>query len=152
MTLGIKVNDCWFYNVHKGRWDDEDEPFSNQWAILDNELKTRNSVWIMGDFNVPADLKDEGYDLITKSGWYDAFVMAEEKDSGFTVPGKIDGWQDKDNSFTEKRIDYFFANKKHKVKSLNTVFNGKKVARPFLCSFKYWIAVCACLSSSVTRF
>lgn len=125
MTLGIKVGGRWFYNVHIGRWDDQEEPFSDQWAILDNELKVFDDVWIMGDFNAPDDLKDEGYDRILKSGWFDAYKLAQEKDNGFTIVGKIAGWEDKDDCFTNKRIDYFFANKKQNVKSLKTVFNGK---------------------------
>lgn len=125
MTLGIKVSGKWFYNVHMGRWDDKEESFSKQWSVLYNELNCLDDVWIMGDFNVPDDLKDEGYEQIIKSGWLDAYELADEKDSGFTVMGKIDGWEDKDSGFINKRIDYFFTNKNQKVKSLYTVFNGK---------------------------
>ena len=125
MVLGIKIGCNWLYNVHMGRWDDEQDPFYYQWQILNNKLKQQGNVWIIGDFNVPSDIRNEGYDHIIHSGWYDAFELAAAKDEGFTVQSKIDGWEDKEDSFTNKRIDYFFTNRKEDVKSLYTIFNGK---------------------------
>ena len=78
----------------------------------------------MGDFNSPSDVRGEGYDAVLDSGWYDTYVLAEEKDSGNTISGSIDGWKDKKDS-GEKRIDYIFTDTKRKIKSSYTVFNGK---------------------------
>lgn len=125
MALGIKVNGEWFYNLHMGRWDDETEPFYNQWKNFEKNIKKDNPVWIMGDFNSPSDIQNEGYDCVLSSQWYDTYTLAQKKDSGHTISGKIDGWNDKDAEFKNKRIDYIFTNKKREIKSSYTVFNGK---------------------------
>ena len=62
-------------------------------------------------------------DIIVKEcGWYDSFNLAKEKDSGFTVTKKIDGWKDKDIS--DKRIDYIFCNHTADVTKSTVVFDG----------------------------
>ena len=48
--------------------------------------------------------------------------MAEEKDSGMTVVGKIDGWS---NNKKDLRIDLVLANQNIKVKSSHVIFNGQ---------------------------
>lgn len=124
MVLGIEVDGQWFYNVHMGRWDDSEEPFYNQWLCLNEKAKHGFPRWLMGDFNSPSDVRGEGYDAVLNSGWHDTYILAEEKDSGNTVSGSIDGWKDK-KDFGEKRIDYIFTDTKRKIKSSYTVFNGK---------------------------
>lgn len=61
----------------------------------------------MGDFNNPYQIAGEGYDEILKSGWYDTYDLAEEKDEGITVSGLIDGWKE-NKSLKEMRIDFIF--------------------------------------------
>lgn len=114
----------WAYTVHMGWWDDEEEPFKTQWEQVEKGLKAGRAgegvktspragriatgpgpgpeakagshlVWLMGDFNSPAQVRGEGYDLIAGWGWKDTYHLAEEKDSGITVEGVIDGWRDK---------------------------------------------------------
>ncbi len=125
MALGIKVDGEWFYNVHMGRWDDEEEPFLKQFTRLNENVKKDSIVWLMGDFNAPFGYKNEGYDMITSSGFYDTYELAENKDAGYTITGKIDGWNDKKDSFKNQRIDYIFTNKKRNIKSSFVVFDGK---------------------------
>ena len=125
MALGVKTGGEFFYNVHMGRWDDAEEPFINQWVCLNKKIKSDTPIWLMGDFNSPADYKDEGYDCIISSGWYDTYTLAIAKDNGYTVTDKIDGWMDKNVSFTDKRIDYIFTNTKREIDTSYTVFNGK---------------------------
>ena len=48
----------------------------------------------MGDFNNNALLRNEGYDYIIAKGMIDTYIMAQEKDSGITVKGTIDGWRE----------------------------------------------------------
>ena len=48
----------------------------------------------MGDFNSPASVRGEGYDLVRVSGFKDTWDLAEKKDAGFTAPPKIDGWKE----------------------------------------------------------
>ena len=128
----------WFYSVHMGWWQDEEEPFEAQWKRICCHMKDRESVWLMGDFNSPAAVKEEGYELIKKSGWYDTFLSAVEKDSGITVEKVIDGWKDKidvkasdreenDNPVINgMRIDQIWSSQEVVIKSSKVIFNGKK--------------------------
>lgn len=125
MALSIEIGGEHFFNVHMGRWDDEEEPFIDQWRLLDQKAKEYKKVWLMGDFNSPCDYKGEGYDSIISSNWYDTYTLAKNKDMGYTVTGSIDGWRDKKFSFQSKRIDYIFTNKKTDISSSYTVFNGE---------------------------
>ena len=95
-------------NTHMGWWDDTEEPFSAQWKKLSESLASyKKQIFLMGDFNSPADTGNEGYHLITSSGWYDTYTLAKEKDDGFTVSGKPDGWSKE----LKARIDYIFTNR-----------------------------------------
>ena len=125
MVLGIEAGGEWFYNVHMGRWDDKEEPFYNQWTSLNKKINANTPVWIMGDFNSPADYKNEGYDLVLSSGFYDTYTLAKSKDKGYTISGRIDGWSDKKESFEKNRIDYIFTNTKREIETSYTIFNGE---------------------------
>lgn len=120
--LGIKTEKGWFFSVHMGFWEDEDS-FLNQWERLCASLPEKEKIWLMGDFNSPSHLHGEGYEHIIKSKWYDSFVLAKERDDGYTATAKIDGW----NKGSEKmRIDFIFSNFKADVKSSFTIFNGER--------------------------
>lgn len=134
-TLGIQVEDCkdWFFTVHMGWWNDEEEPFENQWECMKHTFSGPDykdgTVWLMGDFNSQADVRGEGYELILESGWNDTYQMAENKDSGITVAEEIDGWRDEDQRGEavkkEKRLDYIFCNTKRNIRSSYVICNGK---------------------------
>ena len=133
-VLGIKtVNlEDWFYTVHMGWWDDAEDPFGHQWKrFLKHLQKTSPSskIWLLGDFNSPAEVRTEGYDLIESSGFYDTYKLACKKDEGVTVKGVIDGWRDKLNNtdaFSGMRIDHIWCNQKTAVRTSNVIFNGTK--------------------------
>ena len=81
----------------------------------------------MGDFNSPAQVKHEGYDLIKESGWQDTYLLAEKKDVGNTVRGVIDGWRDKlsqEDMLEGMRIDHIWCSEMVKVRSSRTCFDG----------------------------
>ncbi|MBR5508850.1 MAG: endonuclease/exonuclease/phosphatase family protein [Lachnospiraceae bacterium] len=134
-VLGIQTqgrND-WFYTVHMGWWNDTEEPFQSQWKHLEfclKEKKASGIVWLMGDFNSPAEIRAEGYDFIHCSGWKDTYLLAKQKDDGITVAGVIDGWRDKikdSDSHTNRngmRIDHIWCSQNVPVISSNIVFNG----------------------------
>ncbi len=113
----------WFYSVHFGWWDDEDEPFQNQWKRAEHHMLSHEKVWLMGDFNSPAEVRGEGYDMILKGCWHDTFLLAERKDSGITVGHVIDGWHDKAETSAGMRIDHIWCSEKEEVKSSRVVFN-----------------------------
>lgn len=159
-VLGIRTDEGWYYTVHMGWWDDEEEPYRRQWQVLDEHLQAKkmdglNSsvqrqqdgcpVWLMGDFNSPAGVRGQGYDLVCESGWYDTYVLAAEKDCGVTVEEEIDGWRDRPvgetdenepdgtgqagNAYKGMRIDHIFCSRPEKIVRSQVVCNGRKDPR-----------------------
>ncbi|MGN0706542.1 MAG: endonuclease/exonuclease/phosphatase family protein [Faecalibacterium sp.] len=127
-TLGIQVDGEWFYTVHMGWWADEEEPFAAQWQQLERRLlskKAAGRVWLLGDFNSPAEVRGQGYDCMRGAGWQDSFLLAQKADSGVTVEGIIDGWRD---FFTEPpegmRIDQIWCSQAISVQDSRVVLNG----------------------------
>jgi len=126
-ALGVKPEGLsdWFYTVHMGWWDDEEEPFLHQWQTLHRAVSGKERVWLMGDFNAPAGVRGEGYDRIRADGWLDAWLLAEETRGGATVRGKIDGWRDRSAHPDEGvRIDHIWTNRPARVRSAQVVFDG----------------------------
>ena len=122
MAQIAKIGDKIIVNVHMGWWNDDEEPFLNQFQKLNEQLFNKEQdIFLVGDFNSPSNEKNTGYDTVLSGGWYDTYTLAEDKDDGITVSSKIDGWKDND----KKRIDYIFTNKKIPVKSSKVIFNGK---------------------------
>lgn len=123
-----KYPNSWFYSVHMGWWNDEEEPFQSQWErinlCMQEHIKDNANVWLMGDFNTPSDAENEGYELIKKSNWFDSYELALEKDDGVTVEEIIDGWHEKNECKKRMRIDYIWCSKDIEIKSSKVVFNG----------------------------
>lgn len=142
-VLGILTGDKkkeWFYSVHMGWWDDAEEPFAKQWKNLNNHLSNRKiTTWIMGDFNSPANVKKQGYDLITDSGWYDSYQLSKENDLGFTVSAAIDGWKDRITQTKAMRIDYIWCNKRIPINNSRVVFDNKNYD---IVSDHYGVMIC----------
>ena len=128
--LGILVKGQWFYSVHMGWWADDEEPFAHHWDAAAAQVKkhkdTKETVWVMGDFNSPCDRPGEGYDYIKQSGWLDTYELAEEKDDGITVGKVIDGWRDEKGRSTGMRIDYIWCSKKVRIERSEVICNDKK--------------------------
>ena len=83
--LGVKVADSndWFYTVHMGWWNDEEDPFRDQWKRFKEHLDAKNhsyNIWLLGDFNSPSEVRNEGYDLLKNSGFSDTYELAKTKD------------------------------------------------------------------------
>lgn len=128
-VIGIKVEieqqEKWFFSIHTGWWNDKEENFKEQFIKLNKELNfIKEEIYLMGDFNNPYQIKNEGYDEILKFGWSDTYNIAEEKDDGITVSGLIDGWKEHIN-MKEMRIDFIFKNNNKKVKKSRVVLNDK---------------------------
>lgn len=115
--------DGWFYSVHMGWWKDEEDPFAGQWArFVQSRGERLESAYLMGDFNSPAHVRGEGYDLVVASGWEDCFLRAAERDAGATVGGQIDGWRKE--KVDPMRIDFAFAAQPGATRSSRVIFNG----------------------------
>lgn len=124
--VGVRTEnlpDEWFFSVHFGWWNDSEEPFKKQWIKTAVRMTEYDAVWLMGDFNSPAEIRNEGYDLIKRSYWFDSFELAEKKDSGITVKSAIDGWRG-DNT-ESLRIDQIWCNKRIVVTDSRVIFNGE---------------------------
>ena len=127
----------WFGCVHMGWWQDEEEPFREQWARLCAELEknwmkaepgqeqeaVKSPIWLMGDCNSRADIRGEGYDLIRSSGWYDMYEMARLKDQGDTASGPIDGWKE-EGSAPGMRIDHIWCSERVPAAVSRVICNG----------------------------
>ena len=128
-ALGIKTlhaGGSWFYCIHMGWWDDKDEPFQNQWDVIEKEMEEKEGhVWLMGDFNSPAQICGEGYDYIKNHGCKDSYVYAEKKDSGTTVEKAIDGWRDSGVDEDGMRIDMIWFKEEESIKTSEVICNGK---------------------------
>ncbi len=130
-VLGVKIAgfDDWFYTVHMGWWNDEEDAFPVQWERFQRQLsKSSSNIWLLGDFNSPAEVRNEGYDLVKVSGFFDTYDLAKCKDSGITVEGVIDGWRDKlinPNSIKGMRIDHIWCKNPCKVNYSKVIFNGE---------------------------
>ena len=125
--IGIRTEaapDEWFFSVHYGWWDDLDEPFQNQWQKTVEYMKKYSRVWLMGDFNSPAEVRNEGYDMINSGGWYDSYTLARTRDNGITVGKVIDGWRDKVSGTDGMRIDQIWCSQKSEIASSEVIFNG----------------------------
>lgn len=114
----------WFVNGHYNWWDDAQEPFKGQWELTESKLAPYmdQPLYIMGDFNNVAEVRDEGYDYMMSKGWNDLYTTALQKDEGATVVKAIAGWADNKRDL---RIDYIFSNRPIQAKSSTVVLNGK---------------------------
>lgn len=126
--LGIRTEampDRWFFSVHFGWWADDDTPFGDQWALAGQSLPREGEIWLMGDFNNPAHILGEGYELVASSGWYDSYLLAGEKDDGITVNRRIAGWEDAPPSAEGLRIDQIWCDEPRGIRSSRVIFDGK---------------------------
>ena len=130
MALGIRCegSDEWFFNLHMGWWDDTEEPFCAQWVRLLPLLPQGKGYWLLGDFNNPAELRGEGYDLMRESGLRDAYEMAETKMGEGTASAGIDGWHGRAVTHDQLRIDQIWSSREVRVPLCQTLFDGERYA------------------------
>ena len=113
-----------FVCTHLGWWGDEEEPFASQMDLLQKALsEKKGNIFLLGDFNSPADERNTGYDYVKSYGWLDTWQLAGNDGHERTVPGKIDGWSEE----AEKGlcIDYIWANYPANVVSSQVVLSGQ---------------------------
>lgn len=127
-NISIDGNKKWFFSIHMGWWNDQTDPFKDQWNTLQDKLQVYQDqeIYLMGDFNVPYEVRNQGYDLITSDNkWFDTHSIAKSSDSGKTVIKKIDGWRES-NADPSMKIDYIFKNRSSNIISSKVIFDGKK--------------------------
>lgn len=128
-VLGVRLEgeSGWFYTVHMGWWGDEEEPFAAQWEAMERRLAGKREagpVWLLGDFNAPAQIRDESYDCVARCGWMDTYMLAAEKDGGMTVRGVIDGWRDRLDDASGMRIDQIWCSRSVGISRSRVLFDG----------------------------
>lgn len=121
-TIKYNEKSVSFYSCHLGWWHDEEEPCKFQLDSLLQKLDRSHPFFLMGDFNNSAEIRDEGYDYLLSNGLYDTYTLAEDKDSGITVKGKIAGW---DENKQDLRIDLILSSDEVTVLSSKVIFNGE---------------------------
>lgn len=138
-ALVLETEAAAFISVHLSWWKEEEEnPFLREWAAVEaavKKLRGTKPIYVMGDFNNPADVRNEGYDLITNAGWQDAYAVAATREGSATVPPAIDGWEGNELSL---RIDYIFSDQPQAVETYEVKFDGKKLP---IVSDHYGVAV-----------
>jgi len=99
------------FSVHTGWWDDEEEPFQDQYRNLlawAGEIASPHGTTVLcGDFNVPAD--SEMREFMTEgTGYSDQYALANPDGlHDATIGGAIDGWEGSDSG---QRVDYILMN------------------------------------------
>lgn len=113
----------WFVNGHFNWWNDELEPFKEQWDLTEEKLAPykEQPLYIMGDFNNVAEVRGQGYDYMVEKGWNDLYATALSKDEGATVVKAIAGWSDNSHPL---RIDYIWSAHPVQAQSSTVVLNG----------------------------
>lgn len=133
MALGVRVKGCsdWFYNVHMGWWNDREEPFLKQWRRMKHAAQKRKDgrIWLMGDFNAPAEVEGEGYDCIRADGWLDVWRAVNAQTGGQTASYAIDGWSGRRPGGEGIRIDHIWCSEDVAVKEARLVFDGVREPR-----------------------
>lgn len=131
MALMIRLEGerAWFYNLHTSWWGDVDEPFAEQWERLLPHVKREDPVFLMGDFNNPAEFRGEGYDLVASCGFFDTYALADVRSGGATAEGGIDGWHGRPVPDGGVRIDQIWCNRPIAVAQYRTVFDGENYGR-----------------------
>ena len=123
MALGVRTEGSgrWIYDVHMSRWGTNG--FLDEWQTLLRDMRSREDSIVLGDFNSPAHIVGEGYDTVSSSGFFDAYMLASERAGEGTARAGIDGWEN-DSDGHYMRIDHIFLSKPHRVRSWKTVFDG----------------------------
>lgn len=121
-TWNINGQSISLYTCHLGWWDD---PAENYQTKVDHLIERTNTgdhpLLLLGDFNAPDNVKNEGYDYLLSKGLYDTHTRADQRYGKSTIAGNIDGWA---HNESQLKVDHIFANWKADVKESRIVFDG----------------------------
>lgn len=116
-----------FYSVHASWWTSPEGEITFPYEakqLANLQEKTSLPIFIMGDFNNPSSVAEEGYDLL-KEDWYDTYLLAEQQEGKFTVIDKIAGWDDNTGGL---RLDFILTSQALAVQKARVFFDGQKEA------------------------
>lgn len=129
LMIRLEGEQAWFCNLHTSWWGDVDEPFSEQWGRLLPYVSREDPVFLMGDFNNPAEMRGEGYDLVAACGFFDTYALANTCSGRATAESGIDGWHGGSVPDGGVRIDQIWCNRPIAVAEYRTVFDGEDYER-----------------------
>jgi len=116
------------FSVHTGWWDDDEEPFQDQYRNLlawaGEVASPRETTVLCGDFNVPANSRMQEF-MTRSTGYSDQYALANPDGSlDVTIGGAIDGWESSERG---QRIDYILMNDDSplKVKEARIIFTAE---------------------------
>ncbi len=113
----------WTVSLHMSWWE---EGFSLEWNRLSSALRHGPSVWLMGDFNLPAEQMERQGDPLLREGYADAYVLAEEADAEEdTVSPLADGWRER-TAEGALRIDQIRCRPPRPVLRYRRIFDGRE--------------------------
>jgi maltose 6'-phosphate phosphatase len=97
--------------VHTGWWDDDEEPFQEQYRkLLDwaAEIAVPGETTILcGDFNVPANSRMQAF-MTESTGYSDQYALVNPDSAlDVTIGAAADGWE---SSSSGQRVDYILMN------------------------------------------
>lgn len=123
LQLGKEQGGLWLVSTHMSWWEREGAHyFEDEFRLLDAQMRKLAGsapVLLAGDFNSPAEVRGEGYDLVTSLGWVDTFTVAQRVEGEATVHKPISGW---DVLPAAQRIDFVFANTDLRVETHRVIF------------------------------
>lgn len=121
--LTVQDKELFVTSSHYSWWNEETKHgFQDEWTLSKLFLdKLSGFILLCGDFNGPDTIKNETYDLVTKS-FVDTFELAEHPSGRYTIPKEIDGWK---HTKEQLRIDYIFASEPCQVRSHDVIFDGE---------------------------
>lgn len=114
------------YSCHYSWWDTSSKGFAFEWQRTLKQAFVNEKLHIfLGDFNIPADKKGEGYDYLLQTApqLRDAYQLAENRNGEHTVNQAIDGWKANQRKL---RIDYGFVSAGTRVSYYEVIFDGRK--------------------------
>lgn len=111
-------------SCHYSWWsEDEAEGFLIEWQrTLAHLSNYKLPVILLGDFNNPAGIDDQGHSHVLQR-FKDSYLHAEEIDGEHTVIKEIDGWSGNDQKL---RIDFVFTSEDIAAKRYEVIFDGRK--------------------------
>lgn len=124
VQLGEEHQGVWVVSTHMSWWQREGvHYFEKEFRQLDaqiHQLACGAPVLLAGDFNSPAEVRGEGYDLMTSMGWIDTFTTAQKVTGEATVHKPIAGWDAL--VAAQQRIDFVFSSTDLKVAEHSVIF------------------------------
>lgn len=121
-TFLVNNHSISLYSCHLGWWRDLDESYTHQVDQLLLKASVNDKFILLGDFNAPDHILQEGYSYLLSKGLYDTHQLADTKSGNITIQGDIAGW---DENKAGLKIDYIFTNWDANVKHSNIIFNGE---------------------------